>query len=310
MLTALLEVVLPVFLVAATGYLYAGWRRFPVSDVTDLIIHLTGACLVFDALTSAPRFSLSALRVPIAAVALVVGGVALAALARLLVPVARRASFSAVALPAAFMNAGNLGLPLAQLALGREGLNLAMIFFVTFSTLHYSLGVAIAKGRGGATEFLKLPLIYAAIAGVVVNQLAFEIPAALSVPVHLLGQTVVPLMLLSLGAGMRGLFDRLRGASVGDDERVPFALVALLPALRMGGGLLLALLINLALGNEGRVAQVTLLAGALPPAVLNFALVEKYGTGPKDTATVSAAIALGTLLAIGVMPAVIGLLIR
>ena len=74
--------------------------------------------------------------------------------------------------------------------------------------------------------------------------------------------------------------------------------------LRMGGGGLAALGINAALGNEGPVAAVILLIGCMPPAVMTFALTEKY-TDAETSAVVSSAIALGTGLALVVLPAVV-----
>lgn len=300
MLSALLEVVLPVFAVAGAGFLYQGWRGFPIREATDLIVYLTGACLVFDGLVSAPPFALDAARIPIAVLLLVVGCIALGALARRIVPGLRRFSTGTVAAPAAFMNAGNLGLPLAALAWGEPGLQLMLVFFVSFSVLHWSLGVALVAGRGRMMEALKLPVVYAAALGLVLNQLGVVPPPAVLVPIHLLGQLVIPLMLLSLGARLRTLLQREPGAPA-----LPVAFVVVVPLVRMGGGVLMALLVNAALGNEGLVAKLTVLGGALPPAVMNFALVEKYTGDPVASAAVSGAIAVGTAASVAVLPFVI-----
>jgi len=107
---------------------------------------------------------------------------------------------------------------------------------------------------------------------------------------------VIPLMLLSLGARVRTLVGGTAGrAAVGQ--------IAMIAVLRMGVGLLMGLGVNLLLGNEGLVAKVTLLTASLPPAVMNFALVEKYGgDDPAGAAVVSGAIAAGTILAVVVLP--------
>jgi predicted permease len=300
---ALLEVVLPVFAVAGTGFLYARWRGFPVAAVTDLIIHLVGACLVFDAMQAAPRFTWATLRAPASAALIIFGSLAIGAAAWRALPSLRRLSAPAVILPVAFMNAGNLGLPLARLSLGEEGLSMAMIFFVTFAALQYSLGIRIASGPGGAKEALRVPLFHAAILGVVVNQLEVDVPAVVEVPVHMLGQTVIPLMLLSLGASLARLGEQK------SDEPLPKLAIVLIPLLRMGGGLLLAFAVNAMLGNEGLTARVTYLFAVMPPAVMNFALVEKYRRDDRETALVSAAIAVGTALALVTSPLVIATLV-
>lgn len=301
-LRAILEVVAPVFVLAAAGFVYAGRRTLPIGAITDLIIHLTGACLVFDALSRAAPFDLVAGRIPLSAACVVLGGLALAALAHRTVPALRRLPRGAVLLPAGFMNAGNLGLPLTQLAYGDRGLELGMLFFVTVSVLTYTVGIAIVSDRGGVKEMLRLPLVYAAVLGLVVNQTQVELPSAVAVPIRMLGQTVIPLMLLSLGARMRTLVGR------GDDARPAWGSVLWLPALRMGGGLALGLLVNLALGNEGLVARIVVLVAGLPPAVMNFAMVEKYGEDPEAPAVVSAAIAVGTGVALLTLPLTLAVL--
>ena len=294
MLDALLEVVLPVFIVAGAGFVYAGHKDLPIAGMTDLILHLTGACLVFDALSTAEPFGLDAARVPASAALVILGGALLAALARRLVPGLSAMSAGAVVLPVAFMNAGNLGLPLVTLAFGQEGLQLGMLYFVTSAFLMYSVGIGVVAGPGGAWAGLKLPLVHGAALGLAVNQLELTVPETIARPIHLLGLTVVPLMLLSLGGRLRTLITDRRG--------LPLAAIAGLVLLRMGGGFLLALAANAVLGNRGMPARVVALVGMLPPAVMNFMLVEKFGGRERDSAAVSGAIAVGTALALVVLP--------
>lgn len=301
MLQALLDVVIPVFAVAGLGFLYAGRRDFPVAAMTDLIVHLTGACLVLDALSTADRLSLDTLRVPASAVLVVVGGTAVAALAHRLLPPLRSLPVGAVVLPAAFMNAGNMGLPVAQLAFGRPGLEVATLFFVSTAALMYSMGVSIMAGRGGTKVALRLPLLHAAWIGILLNQLEVRLPNVVFIPIHLLGQTVVPLMLLALGARLRELLVS------GPWRELPWLSILLLTALRTGGGVSLGLAANALLGNEGVVGHIIFLSGFYPPAVMNFALVEKYGEDPRASAAVSGAIALGAGLALLTLPYAVSL---
>jgi len=66
------------------------------------------------------------------------------------------------ALPTLFMNAGNMGIPLALFAFGQAGLQRATLMFVIITFLQYSLGIYILNGRSNWTEIFRLPLIYAA----------------------------------------------------------------------------------------------------------------------------------------------------
>jgi len=55
------------------------------------------------------------------------------------------------------------------------------------------------NGRGSWIEMFRLPLIYAAIAGLSFNLAQTKIPELLLQPIVMLGQTTIPIMLISLG---------------------------------------------------------------------------------------------------------------
>lgn len=312
-LQVLLDVVLPVFAVAGVGFWYAGRFAFPRRELAEMILRLTGACLVFDALTRSGRLAETGALTVLSGAAVVGGGLLLGtAFHGVLRTVAasglRRGTpppppFAAVVLPVGFMNAGNLGLPLAELAYGEEGLALAMLFFITMSVLHYSVGVAIASGGAGWKDVFKLPLLYAAGAGLLVNQLELPVPPLVARPVGMLGQTVVPMMLLSLGASLRVLLPGTgatsREADSGPGLSLPFAL----SLLRIAGGALVGLGVVHAFGTAGTpLGEVTLLVATLPPAVLNFVIADRYGRRP---ALVAATIGVGTAVALVTTPLVL-----
>ncbi|MBX2813192.1 MAG: AEC family transporter [Myxococcales bacterium] len=294
-LSALLEVVIPVFVIAGIGFVYAAKNPFPVSVVTDMIIYVTAPCLVFNALSSGDKLTLDAARTPLSAVLVIFGGVGLALLVRRWIPPFRSIHRGAVALPAAFMNSGNLGLPMAQLAMGQPGFEVAMLFFVTFCVLLLTVGVTLAAGRAAGGVLFRFPLLYATILGLLVNQLQLSLPKTVTIPVDMLAQTVVPMMLIALGARLRSMMEHQR-------MKFPIGLVVGIVALRFVGGVLIALLVNALLGNQGYVRNVTLLSGCLPSGVMNFAFVEKFADDPYASAIVSAAIALSTLVAVLVLP--------
>ena len=295
-LSALLDVVIPVFAIAAIGFVYASRKAFPVHVITDLIIHVTGACLIFDALSSADRLTFDAARVPLSAALVILGCIGLALFAHRFVPALRALPRGAVVLPAAFMNAANLGLPMAKLTLGAPGLEAAMLVFVTFNILLLSVGVGFIAGQSALKVVLTLPILHAAWLGILANQLELSIPVTLKVPIHMLGQTVIPTMLLALGARLRGLLVTHRGRF---SSLQP---VFLIVGIRLFGGIGMATLVNFALGNEGVVRSVTLLSGFLPSAVMSFALVEKYGNDEHASSVVSASIAFGTGIAVLTLP--------
>ena len=166
------------------------------------------------------------------------------------------------------MNAGNMGIPLALFAFGQAGLQRATLMFVMLTLLQYSLGIYILSGRGNWTEIFRLPLIYAAIAGLICNLTQIQIPELLLEPVVMLGQATIPIMLISLGYRLHDVASLQWGHALGG------------ALLRIFGGFAAAnIAVNLT-GAAGVNRQVLLLYGALPAAVVTFVLAEKYRQDP------------------------------
>jgi hypothetical protein len=187
------------------------------------------------------------------------------------------------------MNAGNMGIPLALFAFGQAGMQRASLIFVIATCLQYSLGLYILNGRGNWMETFRLPLIYAAMAGLAVNLLGTHIPELLMQPLSMLGQATIPLMLVSLGYRLRDVESLQWGHALGG------ALV------RIVGGFAVANLAVILIGAEGVNRQVLLLYGCLPAAVANFVLAEKYRQDPALAASI---VVLSTSLSVVTIPIV------
>ena len=71
---------------------------------------------------------------------------------------------------------------------------------------------------------------------------------------------------------------------------------------RMGGGLLCAFLFVTALNCQGIDRQILYLNAAMPPAIINIVLAQRYNTAP---GVVASSIALGTLASLVAIPAII-----
>lgn len=290
MIAQLLDVVAPVFGVALVGWFFAGFRKVDLAPLADIVIYLAAPALVFASLLEK--------RIELTSLLMVGGGAVFQALA---CGAAAWLSFRAVKvegrglyLAAMFPNTGNLGLPLGLFAFGGAGLSVAVIVFVAISLVHYSLGLMIISGKGHPGEAMKMPLMHAAILGVVLALAGVRLPEPLMRGITLLGDATVPLMLLSLGIRMRAV--RLR--------RPGRALLAV--ALRMGPGLGAALVWCALFGLEGAERGVLLVTGVLPSAVMNFVLTEAYGESGEEVAS---AILLGTLLSFIAIPAVLGFVV-
>lgn len=280
-----LSPVIPVFILIATGFFFAHWKKISLVPVTELIVYLGTPALVFSSLASRPLFA-GDIAVLLGGVLLIFAGVG--ALVRLYFIVFRFSS-RGFALPALFMNAGNMGIPLALFAFGEAGMQRATLMFVIITFLQYSLGLYLLNGRGNWSETFRLPLIYATVAGLTFNLNQITIPELLFQPIYMLGQATIPIMLVSLGYRLHD-FQSLKWR-----HAIGGAIVRI-----FGGFLVASTVVNL-IGADGVNRQVLLLYGALPAAVINFVLTEKYRQDPELAASI---VVLSTLLSVLTIPMV------
>ncbi|MFN2185060.1 MAG: AEC family transporter, partial [Anaerolineae bacterium] len=138
-MTVLLNVVLPVFIVAGVAALAHLWLKFEARTLSRAVFYVFGPALVFDSLSHSEA-SGAALAQITAAVLLTVS--ALWALSWLAARILRlegptRAAFLVAIL---LMNAGNFGLSVNLFAFGQAGLSWASVYFTLSALLSASLG--------------------------------------------------------------------------------------------------------------------------------------------------------------------------
>jgi len=276
-MNVLVNVVLPVFLVAGLAALVQARLRLDLQTVSRATFYLFAPALVFDGLVSSDisgaEFGQIALTVLLITLALGLLGLAAARVLKLSGPT-RAAFLTAILL----MNAGNYGLPVNLFAFGDAGLARASLYFTVSALLSASLGVYLsASGRASAWTALRrvagVPLAYAAILGLVVSLAGLTMPEPLGKAIHLLGQASVPSMLVVLGVKLaetlRGQRQRLNLPAIGT---VALARLALAPAL--------AWLIAGTLGLSGLARNVTILESAMPTAVITTILATEFDSDP------------------------------
>jgi predicted permease len=114
------------------------------------------------------------------------------------------------ALSASYVNAGNLGIPIASYVLGNAAL-VAPTLLLQMLVLQ-PLGLAVldadARGRAGSvwqvlTRPFRNPLTLGSLAGVVLALTGWTLPAALANPLGLIGNMAVPSMLVAYGIALR-----------------------------------------------------------------------------------------------------------
>lgn len=283
LLARIAQVIVPVFLIVAIGYGYARRARPDMTGFNRIMLDVLSPVIVYTALAG-KEFELRE-HVPLLAggvLLILLTGLGAWGLARLtgtqgrsLVPVVM------------FTNCGNMGLPLALLAFGPQGFGAAVALFSISNVIHFSLGARITSAHAATRELLLSPLMIASALGFASALSGVRPPDMLFTGLKLLGDAMVPLMLFALGVRLTQLRRR----------DVPRGLLGAFARPLIG--LAVALPLAWALELEGAARAQLILFSALPPAVMQFLLAEKYGQEPER---VAAMILLGNAVSVLFVP--------
>jgi len=288
-----LETVFPTFIIVGLAFVLQRRKRLDLGPIIETALYLASPCLIFASL-SASSYGAGSFSAVAASAAIVVLGCFVAS--RTIFVSIGLGDLDARTLPVMLMNAGNLGLPIVLFAFGDEAMGTAVAFFVTSAIFNYTLGIYLAarSSTGNSRpwlEVVKLPLIYAAIAGVVVGILQIEMPIIISRAITTLGQAAIPLFLISLGMSLAGIDPR---------KHLPSAILS--ASMRIGLGLALGVVSVGVLGLSGVARGLVLLEASMPPAVASFMLSQKYGCNPE---LVGATVFVGTVMSMVTIPIVL-----
>ena len=283
LLSRIADVIIPVFLIVAVGYGYAR-RKVPDMAVFNRIaLDVLAPVLVYSALASRDFRITEHLPLLIGGTVLILGGGLLAwpvaklfgAQPRTLVPVVM------------FNNCGNMGLPLALLAFGPAHFGAAVALFSVSNLFHFSIGARITSASARTRDLLTSPLMVGTALGFVSALTEVRPPDVVLAGFKLLGDALLPMMLFALGVRLTAL------------NRSGLALGLLGALARPLIGLAIAIPLAWALGLEGAARGQLLLFAALPPAVMQFMLADRYHQEPDK---VGAMIMLGNALAVVFVP--------
>jgi predicted permease len=299
LLDVFFEVVLPVLAVAAAGGIVGRRLGFSLETMSKAVFYLFSPCLVFTSIAEIQLSGGDIARLVLVAVAVFAAN-AIVAFGWSLARHSDRETRAAGVLSTCVVNQGNMGLPMAALAFGEAGLQIAVVVFVAGVLLWSSAGIALgslARGthsprRAMAAPF-RYPSIYAAVAGAVVNVTDFDLPVALAESTRSLGQASVPSMLVVLGLQFRR--PRL------DDLAEPVAS----SVNRLVIGPLVAWPIGALIGLGGVTARTSIMMAGMPTAVMSTILAIELDARPE---LVVRTVIVSTLLSIASLTILIGIL--
>ena len=287
MIAQLAGILLPVFSLGAVGYL---WRRldFPFERefVTRLIMNVAGPCLIVDSLSRLTMPMDEFLRMVAGAMAMFIATVVCAWGMLRIGGLSIRSYLPALSIG----NTGNMGLPLCLFAFGQEGLGLAVAVFVTNSVGQFTLTPILQSRSSVLRTLVTTPVVYGAAIGTVVLSFDVQLAGWIATTIGLLGNLMIPLMLLALGHTLGGLRAKRLGFAVRWGT------------LRLLLGFLVALGVSELFGLQGIAKGVLILQGAMPAAMFNYLFAVRYAREPDDVAgIVLVSTFLGALLLPGLV---------
>ena len=283
---ATINVMLPVFLAIGLAILFGKFVKVDARSLSQAVIYLFGPCLILYSLASEPMDSSALLGIfamSLVSTLLLVGiGWLIAKALKVEHPL--RAT---IMLAMSLGNTGSVGLPLAEFAFGAQGMQYAAVFYVTTTVFANILGVMIpSAGQVSLKEtfkrILKVPMIYAAVFGVILNLLGVQLPTFLERTTNLLGYAAVACGIAFMGVRLATmkLDGKMKPILVTSIARVVFTPLV---------GILTAWILN----AEPLVRDVSILQISVPTALFTAMFSEEFGG---DSEAASGIILLSSIL--------------
>ncbi len=202
-----------------------------------------------------------------------------------------------VLLAAGWGNFTYLGLPVLEGALGSWARAVAIQFDLFAATpLLLSLGIILASRHGDKAapdgilkELLRVPPIWAAIAGVVLNVLQVPMDSWIEQLLEMLAAGVIPLMLFSTGLALHWV----------SDWRKRLSAIAPVMTIRLLVAPILVWWLAILLGLDDELRTAAVLEAAMPSMVLGLVICDRFGL---DTRLYAEIVVLSTAAAAVTLP--------
>jgi predicted permease len=286
LLSILVSDILPIFVMAAAGYLLARFAAVDVKMISRVVFYTLMPCLGFRMLVQARVSDPNVARLVVMAVLvmLAMGAVGYAA-GRMLG--LSRAELRAFVMVVMFSNGGNYGLPVVQFAFGAEALGYATILFLASSVTTYVASAFFAgsrKGRiaGALDKIWRMASLYGVALAAVVLAAGIRLPEAAMRPVTMFSDAAIPVMILVLGMQL---------------ERAVWPPRPGIVLWAVGISLLIAPFVALGLvevlGISGPARQAAVVLSSMPVAVVTTILALEFDLAPEF---VTSAVFVSTVL--------------
>jgi len=272
-LSVFLDVTLPVFVLVLVGYFFGPRLGLEARTLSRASYFFFIPAFVFHVISQAEVEIGLASRM-VFYIAMVLAGCALLgfATAKLL----RRSPqmIAAYVLVAVFANVGNFGLSLIEFRLGQAALVPGTIYFLAVAVIAFLISVMAAGwARGGgiaaAVSVVRTPALLAIIPAVFFSATNIEVPLFVSRATNLLGNAMIPAMLVTLGVQLAGV----------GKPRITLDVITS-NAVRLLGGPVLAILLAIPFGLTGLERSAGILQASMPAGVTISIIAIEYDLVP------------------------------
>lgn len=291
-MTEILNVVLPTFIVILIGYSLQKIKKIDMTAVVETVFYVGLPALAFTSIIDKKIDLSDATKIWASALIIMLGCLVTA----WIVFKTLRQKHSGLYIPILIMNSVNIPFPIIFLVYGAQGLFAATLFYIPNMLLLYTIGISLASGKPGKDsikEVLKVPALYAAVAGLIVNFGKIAVPEIIVKPLSFVGMMVIPLVLLMLGSNLATV--KLKS--------LPTTFLA--SFLRVGIGLSLGFLAVNLFNLTGILRAVVILDSAMPAAANAAMLATRY---KNEADLVSSVVFVTTIASLVIIPFLLNML--
>ncbi|MBO0588542.1 AEC family transporter [Sporosarcina sp. E16_8] len=294
----LILIILPVFIIFSIGYIGQKFIGFDIKSISTAALYLMSPFLAFRTFYSneltMDYFYIVIFSLLLTTILLLVVWITALSMK------ATQSQLSAMILGGVFMNSGNYGAPVVLFAFGTVGFDYAVIMMVFQSLLMNTVGIFFASIGGeekstlrqSAQRVIRMPLIYAAFLGIVLQLVSAPIPTAIMEAISLVADASIPTVMLVLGMQLAAI----------SRKRVAYRYVSAVSTIRMIASPLIAVGILYFMPVNDLLRAVIIVQASMPAAANTTMLALQFGTEPD---LVSFTTFLTTLISIITIPVVL-----
>jgi predicted permease len=266
---SILDVVIPIF-----GMMFVGWAlkhagilpRRAVDVINNYVYYIGITVITFVSLhDTKPEVLLNPEIYVLSLVPIAITLIIAFAAGRLLK--LEKNVFPIFLLCAFFGNTSYIGFPLNVIVLGNESLSIAAFISTIYMVVVFTFGVYLLKRYGeegeGVTPIYKLPILWAAILGIALSWL--PIPGILTLPLNLISQSTSPLALLTTGAMVGAM-----------GQKIDLKNIGVLSAIKLIAMPLTVIFMGLTGAFSGMIYRSAILEAATPIGVTNTVLAVQF----------------------------------